>query len=226
MILSTDVDGTLTIQGKHEICINTIRNIRELRRNGVKIILNSGNSLPFLLSLYRYVGADYVIAENGCIIYNKKKITEICYNMGRDLMKSLDTIPELKRTTFAEFRKFDLSYKILYKTPDLIEKVKEITKGSFNIVITKNTLHIIPKEGGKGVGLKALIKELGVTDDVAAIGDSMTDISQFKEARISGAVRDSDPRIFQYVTYRLNNPACRGFDEFVMKVFRKEVFKR
>ncbi|BCU66711.1 phosphoglycolate phosphatase [Sulfolobales archaeon HS-7] len=221
MLLSTDVDGTITIQGKHEICINSMRAIRELRKAGVKVILNSGNSLPFLLSLYRYLGVDYVIAENGCVYYDKKRIVEICENKGRDLVKYLDRFPELRRTTFAEFRKYDLSYKILYMTSDLVDRVKEITKGSFNILITKNTLHIIPKEGGKGVGLRALLKDLSISDQIAAIGDSLTDLSQFKEANVSGAVSDSDPRIFSHVTYVMSKPACLGFDEFVNKVFRK-----
>jgi hydroxymethylpyrimidine pyrophosphatase-like HAD family hydrolase len=191
----------------------------------VLVILNSGNSIPFLLSLYRYIGVDYVIGENGCVYYDKKRVHEICVNKGEEIRKVLDTFPELKKTTFSDFRKFNLSYKVLFMTDDLMDRVKEVTKGSFNALITKNTLHVIPKEGGKGAGLRALMKDLRINDEVAAVGDSMTDVPQFKEAKVSGAVKDSDPRIFQYVTYVLSNPACRGFDEFVNKVFKRELLQ-
>lgn len=69
--VATDVDGTLTIdRNNYRLSLEATKAIRLLEQYGISVILISGNALPIIVALSRYMGTSGpVLGENGCIIY-------------------------------------------------------------------------------------------------------------------------------------------------------------
>ena len=75
----TDVDGTLTINREdYRLEIDAIKAIRKAEGYGIPVVLVSGNALPVVVSISRYVGTTGpVVGENGCLIFYKGKIINV-----------------------------------------------------------------------------------------------------------------------------------------------------
>ncbi len=65
----TDIDGTLTDQ-ERRIDLDAVRALTELHRQGVPVLFATGNVLPVVLGLQRFLGLKGpIIAENGGLVY-------------------------------------------------------------------------------------------------------------------------------------------------------------
>ncbi|MCC6062572.1 MAG: HAD hydrolase family protein, partial [Desulfurococcales archaeon] len=75
-IVVTDVDGTLTENpDTYKISLEAISIIRSLELNGIKTILASGNTIPMIIGLARYIGASGgVVGENGGAIFYRDRV--------------------------------------------------------------------------------------------------------------------------------------------------------
>src|SRR5678810_1259776 len=69
LALATDYDGTLAYDG--EVSRIALEGLRRLRSAGRKAILVTGRELPELLWIFPEIDLfDYVVAENGALIYS------------------------------------------------------------------------------------------------------------------------------------------------------------
>ena len=68
LALATDYDGTLAHHGR--VDEPTLKALERLRESGRKLILVTGRVLPELLGVFPRIDLfDYVVAENGALIY-------------------------------------------------------------------------------------------------------------------------------------------------------------
>ncbi len=77
-------------------------------------------------------------------------------------------------------------------------------------------IHIALNPAGKSVGVRKLIELHGLKkEEVAAVGDSLTDIDMFKEAGLRAAVGNADEKLKKEADIVLNLKSGNGVKEFI-----------
>ncbi len=235
-IVVTDVDGTLTIdRDTYIIEPSVIDAIKKIRRNGHIVILASGNSIPVLAGLSRYIGANMsCIAENGCAIFHEGIIeyispeckeleeieNEVASRLKEDLKPSWQNI--YRRCDKSFNRKSNRSWK------SLLEEVKKILfqygARDYRVVSTSYAIHITHKACSKSAALERLIHKYfsSTWGDVIAIGDSITDREMILKAKIGCAVSNSDPELLSVAKCVSTKPSGRGFVEIIENLILAE----
>jgi hydroxymethylpyrimidine pyrophosphatase-like HAD family hydrolase len=99
-IVVTDVDGTLTENpDTYKISLEAIYIIRSLELNGIKTILASGNTIPMIIGLARYIGASGgVVGENGGAIFYRDRVEWFV------MIRFLKSLSILKRSCLKSLR--------------------------------------------------------------------------------------------------------------------------
>lgn len=213
-LVLTDLDGTLTEdRGTSKIYLEAISSLRLLEQRGIKIALVSGNSYPVIRGLTTYLGfSGGLVAENGCIIYYKQKIT-VCKKMDKQIINEFKERFNLKDSWQNEYRECDFGFTPSKMTEEMKKWARE--KGLY-INSSGYAVHIAFNPAGKAIGVKKLIELQNLDkDEVAAIGDSLTDIDMFTEAGVRVAVGNSDEELKQRANLILNLKSGEGVREFV-----------
>ena len=219
-VVVTDVDGTLT-DNKHIISVKAIEAIRRLERKGIKVILVSGNALPILGTLARYLGTcGYVIAENGCVIgkffrpiyvvkskFPQDKVTEILENLG--------FIPAPTNP----YRYVDLAFirtgKSAKMTVNQIRRALE-ERGIHNVEITDSgfAIHIAPQGVNKAFGIQKLVEIMNIPlENVLAVGDGDNDAEMLEIAGVSACPANASKKIKEIADIVLSKENGDGFYE-------------
>ena len=219
-VVVTDVDGTLTDE-RHRISTKAIEAIRTLERKGIRVVLVSGNALPILATLARYLGTcGYIIAENGCVIgkffkpihivenkFPQDKVTKILENLG--------FIPAPTNP----YRYVDLAFirteKSAKMTVNQIRKALE-ERGIRNVEITDSgfAIHIAPKGVNKAFGIQKLVEIMNISlENVLAVGDGDNDAEMLKIAGVSACPSNASERIKEIADIVLSRENGDGFYE-------------
>jgi len=215
-LLVTDVDGTLTDK-RQVISTKAIEALRLLESKGVQVSLASGNALPFLISLQVYIGlSGPIIAENGAIIYYPSNKSKVFLAEPRETRKAALELMKrykwLKPVVSWPYREVDFAFYI--PSSNYIEEVKRAVSeinSELKVYYSGFALHITYKKLSKGVALKKIIDDLGISrNEVAAIGDSETDISLFKESGFKIALSNSCKELKEIADLVVNAPNGEG----------------
>ncbi len=141
-----------------------------------------------------------------------------CDTVPRRLIDEFKAIFNLKESWQNEFRKADFGF-----TPAEInnEMIKWASERDLVVQSSGYALHLSGKPGGKGVGVRKLLELHGIVrEEVAAIGDSKTDIEMFEYATIRGAVANADPALLKVSNVTLKLKSGRGVTEFIDMILR------
>jgi len=217
--VATDVDGTLTLRrGVLLISLDAIRAIRELERHNIRVSLVSGNSVPVVAGLSRYIGATGPsIAENGCVVFYEGEIYHLCE--GRP---SRELIEAIKKLGFKEswqniFRFHDVAFMALpgTVTMDEVEQARRLAeKEGMRLLYSGYAIHIQPPGGGKAVGVQKAAELLGVNlRSVAVVGDAPNDLDMFLPLFFKACPGDADPEVKKRSDYVAAKPGGEGFAE-------------
>ncbi|RLG73579.1 MAG: phosphoglycolate phosphatase [Thermoprotei archaeon] len=223
-----DVDGTLTINREdYRLEIEAIKAIRKAEEQGIPVILISGNALPIVVSISRYIGTTGpVIGENGCLIFYKGKILNVATFSAKDAVKAvLEKFGNYIEPSWQNvYRVFDFAFKVKKNFRNKvdfivsgIQKFLEI-KGFNNIFVTFSgyALHLTPTSGGKDKGLLKALKLIGLRkDEVICVGDGLNDIDLFRICPYSATVLNADEELKKLATYVASKPSGKGFAETV-----------
>ncbi len=217
-LLLLDLDGTLTEdRNVTNLDIDAIESIRELQKTGIKVGLVSGNSYPVLRGLYTYLGLNGgLVAENGCIVFFKGEKHILCRKLEADIIQQFKITFGVKDTWQNEFRYCDFGF----TPPKLTEEMAKWAKDrGLYIKSSGYAVHIAFEPAGKGIGVKKLI-ELHNIDrkEVAAIGDSSTDIELFNEVGLKIAVGNADDELKKIADYITSDKSGKGVKEFITKL--------
>ncbi len=215
--VAADIDGTLTDE-KQKISLEAIKHIRILEEKNIPVILVSGSTLCVLKTLQRYIGCcGALIAENGAVVEYKDKLKILCK---RD--EAEKALKELKR------KYGDLiieHWSNSYRYGDVvIEKIRDKSKvlnvikqfPNLKLLDSGFALHITEKKVNKGRGLNVAVQLMDCKlQEIAAIGDSDTDIELLNAVSLKFAVANASPRLKSLSNHVTNKEGGEGFTEAV-----------
>lgn len=222
-LLLLDLDGTLTEdRNSTAIDIDAINAIRTLQNNGIKVGLVSGNSYPVLRGLYTYLNLNGgFVAENGCIVFFEEQKYRVCKIMDKNILNEFKFLFKLKDTWQNDYRECDFGFTPAILTDAMVEWAKNM---GLYIRSSGYAVHIAYKPAGKGVGVKKLLELQGLRkEEVAAIGDSLTDVEFFNEVGLKVAVGNADEELKSIADFITTNKSGKGVKEFVTKLLRGEI---
>lgn len=222
-MIATDVDGTLTIRrGEIPLSIEAVEAVRALEASSVTVSLVSGNSLPIIVGLSRYIGASGpVIAENGCLVFYKGETIHVC--KGRppaELIEELKSIG-LRESWQNPYRHHDIAFYPPRGDIDRGTLTRLIEGHGMTLYDSGYALHVQPPGGGKGEGLRVAARLIGVgLDRVLAVGDGLNDIPLLSTAGYSACPSDADPEVKRRAGYVASKPGGQGFAEVARLVLQ------
>ncbi len=230
--LILDIDGTLTIDRKSPILsIEALSAIRKLvmKKSHVNVGLATGNAHIVAYALGKYIGLKVekgpIISENGCILWfdgkeyrlGDENYTRQVYEL---ILKEFSRY--VKPSYQSAYRKIDHAFYIIHDNPEeIIKKIIEyLEEKSYlkyvDIKFSGYAGHVIPKGVDKGLAIKKYSELSGISlDEIAAIGDSETDISMIRIAGLGVAVSNASEELKKVAKYVTREPSGRGVAEFI-----------
>ncbi len=223
-VVATDVDGTLTVdRGNYLIHRDAIDAIRELEENGIKVILVSGNTIPVLFGLSRYIGTSGpVVGENGCLVGYRGEIIPVCSKSTRELVNLIirEFGDELSPSWQNRYREYDYAFRPKIKSlevhRELTERIRRFLEEKgitwAKVVSSGFAIHLIPADAGKDRGLLKALEIIDVRkEEVVGIGDGANDVEMYNAVGLRVAVANADELLKKYADIVLDEPSGRGF---------------
>jgi len=213
-LIMTDVDGTITdLSGRVESV--AVEAVRALMAGGITVGFVSGRTLPRLEAPARDIGINGpIIGENGGIakLCPDGELLDLGYSREpalRDLNRLKQAFPgAIEETEDDADRLVDVGFKAPgVGTAELRKHIKES-----ELLDSGYMLHLLQKGVSKGGTLKRIIGQVAgriVPEHVMVVGDSLTDISLFRDFphgvyirnnRLSAADRSAMEEAAEYVT--------------------------
>ncbi len=210
-IVFFDVDGTLTDKDR-KVSVECISAIRELEKKGIITSLATGNVLPVTYTLGKMFGCSGpLIAENGGVIYyseeeieilGDKKICEEAYQKLRRKYRVEKTITDPCRLSEVAIWRSEA------KIEDLREEVRDLP---VYLVDTGFAIHIIQQGISKGLGVRKILRRLGISKEEAAyFGDSENDLPAFREVGYKIALKGSPAELIEEADYVTSEEDGKG----------------
>jgi hydroxymethylpyrimidine pyrophosphatase-like HAD family hydrolase/GTPase SAR1 family protein len=207
--LAAGYDGTLARDGHcDERCVEALRS---LAATGRKLILVTGRVLRELLEIFPEARLfDYVVAENGAVMYRPAtRQSAILAQAPPEIL-----LQELERRHVTPMSVGSSSITTLPSKRDEIRDALRKLGLDFQIVPNDGVLSVLPGGVDKASGVRAALKELGVSHhNLAAIGDGANDIALFTLAQHAAAVRNADPALKRVADRTTQGASCDGFLE-------------
>ena len=229
-----DIDGTLTLDRKSFLLdLELIEMLRKLATR-IPIVLVSGNAIPVVAALSRYLGFDLWphVGENGCIIYYREQIHHVCRRSTRDaaviVERELSSL--LKPSWQNNFRYYDFAYIVVKKTN--VENVRKnvrkvLDSRGFDWVklsFSGYALHLRPLEASKGAGALKALEIAGVDPScVVAVGDSESDVEFVEAGFRTYAVANADMKLKNVAHEVIPAPSSRGVKLFIQKLYHQHL---
>lgn len=218
--VATDVDGTMT-DNNSLLSVDSIKAVRRLEESDIKVMLCSGNALCVLKSLARYIGCSGpIIAENGGVVEHRGKVKVLGNIEGPK--KAIEKLKQAHGSKVKEawsnaYRFADLAI-MRTLAPETINKIVSEIEG-IKVIDSGFAYHIIDKKVDKGAGLKVAADWIGIKpEELAGIGDSMTDIELLKFAGLRGAVANAPDEVKRVANFVAVKRYGEGFAEIVEKI--------
>ena len=171
LTLATDYDGTLATNGI--VGDDVLAALERLRKSGRKLMLVSGRELPELKIVFpAYEIFDWIVAENGALLYRPA-------DQSQKLLAAAPPqalIDEIRRKGV---ERLSIGAAILatwrpFETP-LLEAIRD--QGlDYHVIFNKDAVMALPSGVNKATGLKAALKEAGLSlHNVVGVGDAEND---------------------------------------------------
>ena len=187
LTLATDYDGTLATHGL--VGDDVLAALERLRGSGRKLILVTGRELPELQIVFpAYEICDWIVAENGAVLYRPS-----------DRFHKL-LAPPPPEALVEELRakgvgRLSIGEAILatwrpYETA-LLEAIRD-QQLEYHVIFNKDAVMALPSGINKATGLKAALKEAGLSlHNVVGIGDAENDHAFLDLCEASAAVANA-----------------------------------
>ncbi len=238
-LLAIDVDGTITISSdSYRLYTPAIDIITKLSREGYYVVLVSGNSVPMMVGLARYLGAsDIVVAENGGSIVLGDEINWLCEEHEQRLLEELEEYISrlfggyLKKSWQNNFMRCGKAFKKIRDDidtetliTDLINRLSDDGYKDLYIASSKVAIHVNLLKYTKGYALERILQRLNLNwRNVLAVGDSDIDVDMIKRAEIGCAVANASTRLREVANCFSGYEAGRGFVDIIERYILRGV---
>lgn len=185
--LATDYDGTLAHHGL--VDEPTIAALERLLASGRRLIMVTGRELHELLAIFPRIDLfELVVAENGALLYRpatkeEKKLAEPPPEQFIQVLKDRGVGPvSVGRVIVATWEPHEAV---------VLETIRDLGL-DLQVIFNKGAVMILPASVNKASGLKAALKELGISPhNVVGVGDAENDHAFLKYCEFSAAVANA-----------------------------------
>jgi HAD superfamily hydrolase (TIGR01484 family) len=235
-LVATDMDGTLTCQGKFTPAL--LQAFQELAAAGIKVIIVTGRSAGWVSGLATYLPVAGAIAENGGLFYpsgddNPVALTPIVnLDVHRQQLAGVFAqlqakFPRIQESRDNRFRITDWTFDVADLSTDELKNLDELSQTmGWGFTYSNVQCHIKPLGQDKALGLLRVLKDYFPEvkpQKVVTVGDSPNDESLFNSDFFPVSVGVAN--VLEYVTRLHHKPAYvttaaegEGFCELVRKI--------
>ncbi len=209
----SDVDGTLT-DSQRRMDFGALRAIRSLSDRGVPVIFATGNVLPVVLGLYRFLGLSTpIIAENGGLVYfPDDRIVRLArrapaWKAYLSLRKELPV-----RTLFTDrWRETEVALEPTVPAEEVASRVAPL---GIKVEHTGFAIHLFQPTAGKLAAARIALEGLGLSlEDCLFAGDGDNDVELLRAVGVGVSFPDASPRARAAADYVTRARRGAGFLE-------------
>jgi HAD superfamily hydrolase (TIGR01484 family) len=190
-VLATDYDGTLAHHGRVDAA--TVEQLKRLIASGRRLVLVTGRELPELKEILPELDLfELVVAENGGLLYRpstkeEKPLAEPPPERFIAALKAKNVAPmSVGRTIVATWEPFE---KVVLDT------IRDLGV-ELQVIFNKGAVMVLPAGVNKASGLKAALKEMGLSPHNAiGIGDAENDHALLRYCEMAVAVSNALPSL-------------------------------
>lgn len=219
LALAVDFGGTLAKNGK--VTKKTVSALEKLLDSGRRLILVTGRELPVLHQQFDRLDLfDYVVAENGGLLYHPKTKAETV--LGEEPPAEL-----VEALRARGVKKLTVGHSIVatvrpYETAAL-DVIQQLGL-EWQIVFNKDAVMLLPASVNKESGLRAALEALHLSPhNVAGIGESENDHAFLSLCEGSAAVANALPSIQERADIVLKGDYGAGVVEFIEMIIEDDL---
>ena len=211
LALATDYDGTLATDG--QVSATTVSAIERVRLSGRRAILVTGRRLDELLTVFPDVRLfDYVVAENGALVYAPH--TEETILLGKGPPPAF-----IERLRSLGVDRIEVGHVIvstwLPHHTAVLQVIQEMGL-ELLVIFNKAAVMVLPAGINKATGLDYALRKMGLSfHEAVGIGDGENDHSFLERCECSVAVANAVSSIRQIAALVTRGQAGRGVAELV-----------
>ena len=207
------MDGTLT-DSQRRMDFGALRAIRSLSDRGVPVIFATGNVLPVVLGLYRFLGLSTpIIAENGGLVYfPDDRIVRLArrapaWKAYLSLRKDLPV-----RTLFTDrWRETEVALEPTVPAEEVASRVAPL---GIKVEHTGFAIHLFQPTAGKLAAARIALEGLGLSlEDCLFAGDGDNDVELLRAVGVGVSFPDASPRARAAADYVTRARRGAGFLE-------------
>lgn len=213
----TDIDGTLTDRARR-MDLGAVRALAQLQAQGVPVIFATGNVLPIVLGLHRFLGLTApIIAENGGLVYFREdrivrlSDRKVAMRAREKAARTLDVRP-----LFTDrWRETEAAIEPNVPVADVQRAVRGM---GVRVEATGFAIHLFEPTAGKLPAAKLVLRELGIPlQDCLVAGDGDNDVALLRAAGVGVSFPDGSPRARAAATWVTHATHGEGFVEALIR---------
>ncbi len=230
-LVATDMDGTLTTNGKFTNAL--LQALQDLAAANIKVIIVTGRSAGWVSGLAYYLPVVGAIAENGGLFYPYRSDRAVAITPISDLNKHRKDLaavfeqlqldfPQIQESSDNRFRITDWTFDVAGLSNASLQTLShQCQELGWGFTYSNVQCHIKPLTQDKAVGLSQVLREYFpkyTADEVVTVGDSPNDESLFDNNYFGVSVGVAN--VLEYVdklehkpVYVTQNPEGEGFCE-------------
>ncbi len=210
LALVTDYDGTIASDGK--MADAAVTSIGRLRMSGRRAVLVTGRRLEDLLAILPHVHLfDYVVAENGAVVYepHTRRETLLANPLPLEFIQRLQAlgIPlEVGRVVVATWMPHHNA---------VLQAIQE-TGLELHVIFNRAAVLVLPTGVNKATGMEYALRKLGLSPhEAVGIGDAENDHSFLNRCECAVAVANAAPSIRKLAAFVTKRVAGQGVAELI-----------
>jgi hydroxymethylpyrimidine pyrophosphatase-like HAD family hydrolase len=219
LVLVTDYDGTIATGGKADEA--TLAALERLRMSGRRAVLLTGRQLDDLLTVLPRVSLfDYVVAENGAVLYEPRSREQTLLGKPPPA-QFVQRLRELTGNSIGT-GKVIVDTRLPHHTA-VLQAIQEMGL-ELQIVFNKDAVMVLPAGVNKASGMDHALRKLGLSPHEAiGIGDAQNDHSFLERCECAVAVANAVPAIRELAAFTTRGEAGQGVAEVVDELIENDL---
>lgn len=235
-VIATDMDGTLTQQGKFTPAL--LQALEELAAAGIQVIIVTGRSAGWVSGLATYLPVAGAIAENGGVFYPTNRETPVALTplanlaihrqqLAQTFQKLQSEFPQIRESADNRFRVTDWTFDVQGLKLSQIRRLAALCQQlDWGFTYSNVQCHIKPLGQDKAIGLLQVLRQHFpefTSKQVLTVGDSPNDESLFNQCYFPVSVGvanvlDYANQLTYQPTYITTSAEGKGFCELAQYI--------
>ncbi|HEY9464561.1 MAG TPA: HAD-IIB family hydrolase [Vicinamibacterales bacterium] len=219
LVLVTDYDGTLATDGA--VDESTLSALERLRMSGRRAILLTGRQLDDLLTVCPRLSLfDYVVAENGGVLYEPRTRQETLLGKPPSA-RFLRRLRELTGNAIG-IGKVIVDTRVPHHSA-VLQVIQEMGL-ELQIIFNRDAVMVLPAGVNKATGMDHALRKLGLSPHEAiGIGDAQNDHAFLERCECAVAVANALPTIREVAAFTTTGEAGHGVAEVIDELIANDV---